>query len=86
MRAAISPGERLAVTLRYLATGEKMLTLTDRATYFGFRVIHSGTMLRYKTMARVLHEQTPTTFGQQCCSNLNRLQISAICFLNKMVR
>ena len=34
MRAAISPGERLTVTLRYLATGET------------FRVVHSGTMLR----------------------------------------
>ena len=93
MRAAISPGERLAVTLRHLATGEitklvspcrkrlvnacivviktcfwykcvdrsgstvnnlrrfvccheKILTLTDRAIYFGFRMVHSGTMLR----------------------------------------
>ena len=52
---------------------KKMLTLTDRAIYFGFRVVHSGTMLRSKSMAKVLHEPTPTTFGQQCCSNLNRL-------------
>ena len=25
---------------------KKKLTLTDRAIYFGFRVVHSGTMLR----------------------------------------
>ena len=38
------------------------------------------------SMARVLHEPTSTTFGQQCCSNLNRLQIAATCCRNRMLR
>ena len=44
MRAAISPGERLAVTLRYLATGETFSSLESQ-----FRISRtaiSGTMLR----------------------------------------